>query len=206
MEPEYIGKKLAEPLYPLRRARVGFPEILLDIDIELDEIIEAWEKTGNPPMYDKISMKESVDKYRYLRDYRKKITYMEDRKLVLSLITCPFDVKDREALRLWLRYCENPEKQQNCPMLPKDFSLEGLESYYKQLDLYTQFAARMDWVVDKEEVAANREWAQHEIGELLKDDKGQFERRCRICGRPLAWNATYPVCDRCYRRMERENG
>lgn len=206
MEPDYVGKKLAEPLYPLRRARVGFPEILLDIDIELDEIIEAWEKTGNPPMYDKISMKESVDKYRYLRDYRKKIAYMDDRKLVLSLITCPFDVKDREVLRLWLRYCENPEKQQNCPMLPKDFSLEGLESYYKQLDLYTQFAARMDWVVDKEEVAANREWAQHEIGELLKDDKGQFERKCRICGRPLAWNAAYPVCDRCYRKMERENG
>ncbi len=204
MEPEYVGKKLSEPLYPLRRARVGFPELLLDIDIELDEIIEAWEKTGNPPMYDKISMKESVDKYRYLRDYRKKITYMDDRKLVLSLITCPFDVKDRDVLKLWLRYCENPEKQQNCPMLPKDFSLEGLESYYKQLDLYTQFAARMDWVVDKEEVAANREWAQHEIGELLKDDKGQFERKCRICGRPLAWNAAYPICDRCYRKMERE--
>lgn len=185
LDMEYVGKKLSEPFYPIRRARVGFPEILLDIDLELDEIIEAWEKTGNPPMYDKISMKESVDKYRYLRDYRRKISCMDDRRLVLSLITCPFDVKDREVLRLWLRYCENPEKQQNCPMLPKDFSLEGLESYYKQLDLYTQFSARMDWVIDKDEVAANREWAQHEIGELLKDDKGQFEKRCRICGKPL---------------------
>lgn len=204
MDMEYVGKKLAEPFYPIRRARIGFPEILLDIDIELDEIIEAWEKTGNPPLYDKISMKESVDKYRYLRDYRRKISYMNDRKLVLSLITCPFDVKDRDVLKLWLRYCEKPEKQQECPMLPKDFSLEGLESYYKQLDLYTQFSARMDWVIDKDEVAANREWAQHEIGELLKDDKGQFEKRCRICGKPLAWNAAYPVCDRCYRKMERE--
>lgn len=205
MDMEYVGKKLAEPFYPIRRARVGFPEILLDIDIELDEIIEAWEKTGNPPMYDKISMKESVDKYRYLRDYRRKIPYMNDRRLVLSLITCPFDVKDREVLKLWLRYCEKPEKQQNCPMLPRDFSLEGLESYYKQLDLYTQFSARMDWVIDKDEVAANREWAQHEIGELLKDDKGQFEKKCRICGRPLAWNAAYPICDRCYRKMGRES-
>ncbi len=204
LDMEYVGKKLSEPFYPIRRARVGFPEILLDIDLELDEIIEAWEKTGNPPMYDKISMKESVDKYRYLRDYRRKISCMDDRRLVLSLITCPFDVKDREVLRLWLRYCENPEKQQNCPMLPKDFSLEGLESYYKQLDLYTQFSARMDWVIDKDEVAANREWAQHEIGELLKDDKGQFEKRCRICGKPLVWNADYPICDRCYRKMERE--
>lgn len=204
MDMEYVGKKLTEPFYPIRRARVGFPEVLLDIDIELDEIIEAWEKTGNPPMYDKISMKESVDKYRYLRDYRRKIDYMDDRKLVLTLITCPFDVKDREVLRLWLRYCEKPEKQQNCPMLPKDFSLEGLESYYKQLDLYTQFSARMSWEIDKDEVAANREWAQHEIGELLKEDKGQFEKKCRNCGRPLSWNSAYPICDRCYRRMREE--
>ena len=204
MDMEYVRKKLAEPYHPLRRARVGFPEVLLDIDIELDEIILAWEKTGNPPLYDKISMKESVDKYQYLRDYRKKISYMEDRKLVLTVITCPFDVKDREVLRLWLRYCENPEKHQNCPMLPRDFSLEGLESYYKQLDLYTQFSARMAWDIDKEEVAANREWAQHEIGELLKEDKGQFEKKCRVCGRPLIWNAPYPICDRCYRKMERD--
>ncbi len=204
MDMEYVGKKLSEPFYPLRRARIGFPEVLLDIDLELDEVIEAWEKTGNPPMYDKISMKESVDKYRFLRDYRKKITYMDDRRLVLTLITCPFDVNDRDVLRLWLRYCEEPEKQHDCPMLPRDFSLEGLESYYKQLDLYTQFSARMAWVVDKEEVAANREWAQHEIGRLLKEDKGQFEKRCRICGRPLAWNAAYPVCDHCYRRMGKE--
>ncbi len=61
LDMEYVGKKLSEPFYPIRRARVGFPEILLDIDLELDEIIEAWEKTGNPPMYDKISMKESVE-------------------------------------------------------------------------------------------------------------------------------------------------
>lgn len=201
MDMEYVGKKLAEPFYPLKRARVGFPEVLLDIDLELDEVIAAWEKTRDLPMYDKISMAESINKYKYLKNYRKKIPYMDDRKLVLTLITCPFDVKDRDVLQLWLRYCERPEKQRECPMLPKDFSLEGLESYYKQLDLYTQFSARMAWVVDKEEVAANREWAQHEIGEMLKEDKGQFEKKCRICGRPLMWDYAYPVCERCYGRI-----
>lgn len=195
---EYIGQKLAEPFYPLRKARIGFPEVLLDIDMELDEIIEAWEKTKNLPMYDKISMDESVKKYRSLKGLHKKLPYMEDKRFVLSLITCPFDVKDREVLGLWLRYCENPQKERECPMLPRDFSLEGLESYYKQLDLYTQFSARMNWVVDREEIAANREWAQHEIGELLKDDKGQFEKRCRACGRVLAWDYAFPVCERCF--------
>lgn len=199
MDTEYIGKKLAEPFYPLKKARIGFPEVLLDIDMELDEIIEAWEKTRNLPMYDKISMAESVKKYRYLRNYNKKLPYMEDRKFVLSLITCPFDVKDREVLKLWLKYCENPQQRRDCPMLPYDFSLEGLESYYKQLDLYTQFSGRMNWVIDKEEVASNREWTQHEIGELLKEDKGQFEKKCRGCGKPLPWDYAYPICEHCFR-------
>ena len=198
MDPEYIGRKLVEPLRPLTRARVGFPEVLLDIDMEMDEIIEAWERTKNLPMYDKISMDESVKKYRYLKNYRKKLTYIDDRKFVLSLITCPFDVKDRDVLRLWLRYCEKPTEFHNCPMLPQDFSLEGLESYYKQLDLYTQFSARMSWEVDREEIAVNREWAQHEIGELLKDDKGQFEKKCRNCGAALPWDYAYPICQDCY--------
>ena len=198
MDTEYIGRKLVEPLYPHKRARIGFPEVLLDIDMELDEIIEAWEQTKNLPMYDKISMTESVKKYRYLKNYRRKLSYMEDRKFVLSLITCPFDVKDREVLRLWLRYCERPTETHNCPMLPQDFSLEGLESYYKQLDLFTQFSGRMNWEVDKEEVAVNREWAQHEIGELLKEDKGQFEKRCRGCGVVLPWDYAYPICQECY--------
>ena len=92
----------------------------------------------------------------------------------MTLITCPFDINDRDVLKLWRRYCDQPDKQQDCPMLPRDFSLEGLESYYKQLDLYHQFAGRMNWVVDREEVAANREWAQHEISALLKEDKGQY--------------------------------
>ena len=198
MDTEYIGRKLEEPLLPLTRARVGFPEVLLDIDMEMDEIIEAWERTKNLPMYDKISMAESVKKYRYLKNSRKKLTYIDDRKFVLSLITCPFDVNDREVLRLWLRYCEKPLEFHHCPMLPQDFSLEGLESYYKQLDLYTQFSGRMNWVVDREEVAVNREWAQHEIGELLKDDKGQFEKKCRNCGTVLPWDYAYPICRDCY--------
>ena len=198
VDTEYIGRKLEEPLLPLKRARIGFPEVLLDIDMEMDEIIEAWERTKNLPMYDKISMAESVKKYRYLKNYRKKLSYIDDRKFVLSLITCPFDVKDREVLRLWLRYCEKPLEQHNCPMLPYDFSLEGLETYYKQLDLYTQFSGRMNWVVDREEVAVNREWAQHEIGELLKEDKGQFEKKCRNCGAVLPWDYAYPICQDCY--------
>ena len=125
---------------------------------------------------------------------------MEDKKLLLSLITCPFDVKDKEVLRLWLFYCEDPTVERPCPPYPREEDLEELESYYKQLDLYSQFAGRMDWMIDRPALDANREEAQRAIGRLLKEDKKKFEKRCKICGVPLSWDFSYGVCDECFRK------
>ena len=182
----------------MKKARIGFPEVLLDINMELDEIMEIWENSGGTTFYEKISMAESVKKYRYLRNYRKAAGCMEDKKMVLTLITCPFDVGDKEVLKLWLKYCENPIKQQECPRYPVEASLEELESYYKKLDLYHQFAGRMNWIIDREELDANREEAQRAIGRLLKENKQQFEKRCRCCNTPLPWDYPYRECEDCF--------
>ncbi|MCM1144291.1 MAG: hypothetical protein NC318_09830 [Blautia sp.] len=193
----YIGKKLKEAFHPLEKARIGFPEVLLDIPMELDEIIEIWENAGGADFYDKISMAESVRKYRYLKNYRKAQGQLQDKKRVLALVTCPFDVKDKEVLRLWLKYCENPVKEQGCPAYPNGGALEELESYYKKLDLYSQFAGRMNWVVDREMLDANREAAQRAIGVCLRENKQQFEKKCNLCGKPLPWDYSYRICEDC---------
>lgn len=194
----YVGKRLADPFYPVKKARIGFPEVLLDINMELDEIIEIWESSGDTELYDKISMAESIKKYRYLKNYRKANESMKDKKLLLSLVTCPFDVGDREVLKLWLRYCENPALEQECPPYPVGAALEELESYYKKLDLYSQFAGRMNWAVDREALDIGREAAQREIGILLKENKRQFEKKCSVCGKTLSWDYPYRVCEDCF--------
>ena len=201
----YIGKKLQEPFQPLKKARIGFPELLLDINMELDEIISVWEEAGGTALYDKVSMAESVRKYRYLRNYRKADECRKDKKLLLSLITCPFDIGDKEVIKLWLKYCENPMDEQECPPYPthmkndsEDISLEEMESYYKKLDLYSQFAGRMNWFIDRQELEANREAAQHAIGTLLQENKQQFEKKCQICGKPLSWDYPYRICEDCF--------
>ncbi|MCM1040633.1 MAG: helicase [Ruminococcus sp.] len=198
----YIGKKLEEAYTPIKKARIGFPEVLLDINMELDEIIEIWENAGETEFYDKISMAESVKKYRYLRNYKLAQECMKDKKLLLSLITCPFDVGDKEVVKLWLVYCENPTALQECPPYPLDSSLAQLETYYKKLDLYSQFAGRMNWEVDRDVLDANREAAQHAIGLLLKEDKKQFEKKCRVCGKVLAWDYPYQICEDCFMEQE----
>lgn len=194
----YIGKKMQEPFHPMKKARIGFPEVLLDINMELDEIIEIWENAGGTELYDKISMSESIRKYRYLKNYRKAAGCMKDKKLLLSLITCPFDIGDKEVLKQWLKYCENPMEEKACPPYPKEASLEALESYYKKLDLYSQFAGRANWVIDREALEVNREAAQRAIGILLKENKKQFEKKCQICGKPLLWDYPYRICEDCF--------
>ncbi len=194
----YLEKKLKEPFLPLKKARIGFPEVLLDIDMELDDIIEVWENAGGTKLYDKISMAESVKKYRYLKNYPKARGCMKDKKLLLSLITCPFDIGDKEVVQLWLSYCENPETERDCPAYPDEESLEKLESYYKKLDLYSQFAGRMSWVTDREALDAGREEAQRAIGRLLQEDKKQFEKKCQLCGKTLPWDYPYRICEDCF--------
>ncbi len=194
----YIGKKLNEPFYSIQKARIGFPEVLLDINMELDEIIEIWESAGDFEQYDKISMAESVRKYKYLKHYQHTGERMQDKKMLLKLITCPFDSGDKDVLRLWLKYCENPDQEQDCPQYPSNPDLGELETYYKKLDLYSQFAGRMGWQIDREELEADREEAQRAIGALLKEDKRQFVKRCSICGKALSWDYPYRVCEDCF--------
>lgn len=198
MDVGYVERKLKESFRPLRKARIGFPEVLLDINMELDEIISVWENAGDTAFYDKISMKESIRKYRYLKGCHKAKDCMRDKKLVLSLITCPFDVKDREVLKLWLKYCERPDREQSCPEYPSNPGLEELESYYKKLDLYSQFAGRMSWVPDRVSLDVNRERTQHAIGRLLEENKEQFEKKCSLCGKPLLWDYPYRICEDCF--------
>ncbi len=200
----YVGKKMQEPFHPMKKARIGFPEVLLDINMELDEIIEIWENAGGTELYDKISMAESVRKYRYLKNYRRAAGCMKDKKLLLSLITCPFDIGDKEVLKQWLKYCENPAEEKECPPYPKDVSLEGLESYYKKLDLYSQFAGRANWVIDREALEVNREAAQRAIGVLLRENKRQFEKKCQLCGKPLLWDYPYRICEDCFMAEDEE--
>ncbi|MCM1387740.1 MAG: hypothetical protein NC231_10460 [Bacillus sp. (in: Bacteria)] len=198
MDMGYIGKKLQEPFHPLKKARIGFPELLLDINMELDEIIDVWENAGGTQLYDKVSMAESVKKYRYLKGYRKAGESMKDKRMLLSLITCPFDIGDRDVIRLWLKYCENPLEEQPCPAYPRESFLEELESYYKKLDLYSQFAGRMNWLIDRQELEANREASQRAIGKLLQENKKQFEKKCQVCGKTLPWDYPYRICEDCF--------
>ena len=90
---------------PLTQVNLGFPQILLDIDAPLDELLRIWhEVTPTEPF-----IKENIDEALYLYDQAKSCKQMidgfQDKHILYKMVTCPIDVKDKKVVELWLQYC-----------------------------------------------------------------------------------------------------
>ena len=82
------------------------------------------------------------------------------------MITCPIDIKDRELVRQWLRYCMSYTSDISLDKPDKHSKYQGLmkyESYYKKLDLYYQLSMRLGKLVDSDWLEKEREKTQDTI-------------------------------------------
>ncbi len=146
-ELEYIRERFEAPEEPLTQVNLGFPQVLLDINAPLDELMKIWYSvTPSEPF-----VKENIDEALYLYEQAKKCRNMidgfENKHLLYRMITCPIDIKDRKVVALWLNYCKtwSADVSLERPVLrrEKKGGILQYETYYKQLDLYYQFSHRM---------------------------------------------------------------
>ena len=105
-ELEYIRQNFKAAEEPLTQVNLGFPQVLLDIDAPLDELLKIWYSvTPSEPF-----VKENIDEALYLYEQAKKCRSMidgfENKHLLYRMITCPIDIKDRKVVSLWLDYCK----------------------------------------------------------------------------------------------------
>ena len=201
-ELEYIRQNFKAAEEPLTQVNLGFPQVLLDIDAPLDELLKIWYSvTPSEPF-----VKENIDEALYLYEQAKKCRSMidgfENKHLLYRMITCPIDIKDRKVVSLWLDYCKtwSADVSLERPALrrEKKGSILQYETYYKQLDLYYQFSHRMQKEIDEEWLAAEREKTELQIMNYLAKGKQNYIARCRYCGKLLPLGSPFQVCDRCY--------
>jgi len=206
-ELAYIREHFQEEEEPLTQVNLGFPQILLDIDGPLDELLKIWHSVEPSKPF----IKENIDEalYLYEQAYKQKeaIDGFYNKRILYKMITCPIDIKDRRVVDLWLLYCKTYTA---APSLERpslaDAGKEGIlkyETYYKQLDLYYQFSHRMQKVIEEEWLQREREKTEDRIMRYLTKGKRDYISRCRYCGRLLPLGSPFKVCDRCYHR-ERE--
>lgn len=203
-ELEYIRERFEAPEEPLTQVNLGFPQVLLDINAPLDELMKVWYSvTPSEPF-----VKENIDEALYLYEQAKKCRNMidgfENKHLLYRMITCPIDIKDRKVVALWLNYCKtwSADVSLERPVLrrEKKGGILQYETYYKQLDLYYQFSHRMQKEIDEEWLAAEREKTEMQIMNYLAKGKQNYIARCRYCGKLLPLGSPFQVCDRCYGR------
>ena len=201
-ELEFIRSLYDAPEEPLTQVNLGFPQVLLDIDAPLDELMRVWYSVTPSEPFVKENIEEALFLYAQAKRYKDQIDGFENKHLVYKMITCPIDIKDRRVVWLWLDYCRTytADVCLEKPAFYRDRKggIAQYETYYKQLDLYYQFSHRMQKELDEEWLAAQREKTEMRIMNYLARGKQSYIARCKYCGRLLPLGYPFQVCEECY--------
>lgn len=180
---------------------LGFPQVLLSMDAPLDEILTLWHDTRPSAPFEKIKIEDMLFLYKDALRNHSFIADFDDKYMLYKMITCPIDIKDREVVDQWRRYCmsytadislDHPDKRSRYDGLMR------LESYYKKLDLYYQLSVRLGKLIDSDWLEEERDRIQASIMQLLSKDKNEYILRCKYCGTILPVGANYNLCDECH--------
>ncbi|MDO4260828.1 MAG: helicase-related protein [Eubacteriales bacterium] len=209
-ELEYIRERFDAPEEPLTQVNLGFPQILLDIDAPLDELLKIWHSVTPTEPFVKENIDEALYLYEQAKRCRDMIDGFDNKQILYKMITCPIDIKDRKVVDLWIDYCctYTADVALEKPVLrrEKKGGIQQYETYYKQLDLYYQFSHRMQKVIDEDWLSEQREKTEMMIMSYLTKGKQNYIARCRYCGRLLPLGSPFQVCDNCYVRDGRSFG
>lgn len=197
----YLKKLYTMDELMIDRVSLGFPQVLLDMEAPLDVILNLWQKERPSAPFEKINIDEMLFLYKEASRNQKFIADFEDKHMLYRMITCPVDIKDRELISQWRRYCMSYTADVELEKPVKRSRYEGLmrlESYYKKLDLYYQLSVRLGKWVDYEWLESEREKVQDDIMQMLAKDKDEYILRCRYCGKILPIGSKFNICDSCF--------
>lgn len=186
----------------IESVNLGFPNVLLDMNAPLDEIINSWHEVEPSFPFKKINVDDMLFLYEEAYKNRHFIADFSDKHILYRMITCPIDIKDREVVNQWRRYCMSYTADVSLEHPDKRSRYDGLlkyESYYKKLDLYYQLSVRLGKIIDADWLEEERDSTQNKIMQLLSKDKDDFILRCKYCGRVLPIGAPFNACDDCHR-------
>ncbi len=199
---DYIEECLKRKEPDIKKARLGFPESLVSLDAPLEDTIKAWATMPVPDLYRKMNTDEMMWMLNRLRELKDYIPTYEDKEALYSMIQCPIDLGDREVVFQWEEYCCTYTDDDELPFPEGKYltRLEEFETYFKLLDLYYNFSKRFHKTMDLDRLMEEKMSTAFKINEILLQDKTKFGKKCARCGRPLAWNYPYNICERCYER------
>ena len=197
----YIEESLTEEIPQDTEAVVAFPEELLRIRAPLSEILRQWSEMEVSVGF-RINLAESEI---FLSRLLEEIS--DDKYLIYRFVTMAFDESNEDLLAIWreMFVCESGNFTFSyAKYLPRYIPEEGsaadlpeLEEAFHVCDLLYSYMDRFDHPEGIPEILRVKEKLSTAIMKILEKQE-LAGRRCRICGRPLPWNYSFGVCERCH--------
>ncbi len=190
-----IGEKLGQQVANIRAACIAFPREVLATDYPIALLLKTWQHMERSRGFLREDMHDAQILLKCLKGLRALET---ERELVFDLITCPVDTRTEELVSYWAA-CARAilrKKRIPAPYFGTE-TLQDCELQYKAYDIRHQLLRRIGVPDD---CTAERSAICERIAELMRENKDQYIRRCRVCGRELPIGSQFNICEDCFAR------
>ena len=202
-----IKEMLEAPYVPIKTARIKMPEELLQLNVSLKHIILLWEQCQNKEFYEKIDMREIMERLYFLDSYLgARPMFTLTKKQIWSFINVPADTGNYTLMSVWKTliddYCKNKSFLEELKMMNKRIGeyadLQSMENMYRIFDLFFSFhrAARRDEEGLKEYIMEEKRKLSKKI--IRKLEEQEYIRKCKCCNKILPLTTHYAICEKCY--------
>ncbi len=191
---DIIREKLGKPVRNIRAACIAFPREVLHTDYPIELLLRGWQQMEKSREFMREDMRDAQILLRCLKGMQLRES---ERELVFDLITCPVDTRTEELVIYWTDCARAILRKKRIPLPP--FGTETLldcELQYRAYDIHHQLLRRIGLPDD---CTAERSAICDRIAELMKENKDQYIRRCKSCGKELPIGSMFNYCEDCHR-------
>ena len=188
-------------------ARMGIPENIIYLDMPLSEILVRWADVEFSSLYEKADLEEEISLCKKLENV------VSDKKLIYDFLMIGFRSSKQFLTELILKFAKAEETGGSslnsrindiaeAAIVPFDedldaMKMEELEDMYLVYDLIYAYLRKFNHRERLSEIVMLKRDISSRIIEILKTQ--QLEgRKCRVCGKSLAWNYPYAKCEDCF--------
>jgi ATP-dependent RNA helicase SUPV3L1/SUV3 len=196
-DKKQIAEEVDAIVPPLKQAVLKFPEELISLNGLLSETLSQWDQMASGELYTKAKIEREIKLCKTLEKYT------DDKNLIYQFLTIPFNEKSPELYAIWLRLFQSEVEGIGTPLdeiLPEIYDKEPLatlELKHQICDLANFYTTRFGVEEDLPRILERKREISDRMAEILGEQNLPM-RHCEMCGKELAWNNPYRICNTCH--------
>lgn len=205
----FVADAVMEKLPKVEKARVNFPESIVDIDMPLSELLRKWIDIPDEGIYVKSIIEDDL---KLCQELEKTI---EDKHLIYGCITIAFDSRNKKLHDLFIELsnAQNQSYDICCQEINdivnkysiifeeemEKLSLDQLGEQYSVYDLLYAFLRKFEHNDYLEVIMDLKRDCSKKMMHILQTEE-IVGKTCPDCGKPLRWNYPYRQCQACFEK------